>query len=105
MRTRSAVRNGAEYGAALAVLKTLEWSPAPLAHGLARVYTAMLDAALPRLRRVGMENLAASLPELGTDRHREIIDGVFRSIARVLVTFAKFPSIRGENVKRWIRIE
>jgi KDO2-lipid IV(A) lauroyltransferase len=30
---------------------------------------------------------------------------VFRSIARVLVAFAKFPSIRRDNVARWIRYE
>src|SRR5207302_1662627 len=37
--------------------------------------------------------------------HREIVDGVFRSIARLLATFAKFPSIRRENLSRWIRCE
>ena len=30
---------------------------------------------------------------------------LFRSIARILVSFAKFPSIRRENLARWIRLE
>jgi KDO2-lipid IV(A) lauroyltransferase len=34
-----------------------------------------------------------------------IVDGVFRSIARTLVTFAKFPRIRHDNVAEWIRYE
>ena len=42
-------------------------------------------------------NLSLALPELGAARHREIVDGVFRSIARVLVAFAKFPAIRRET--------
>jgi KDO2-lipid IV(A) lauroyltransferase len=111
MRTRSAVRNGAEYGAALVVLKTLEWAPPALAQGLARVYARVLDRALPRLRRVAYRNLALALPELCAARHKEIVDGVFRSIARVLVAFAKFPAIRRDTVKRtdnakqWIRCE
>ena len=105
MRTRSAIRNWLEYGAALAVVKTLEWVPLPLAHRLARGYTRLLDRALPRLRRVAYRNLSLALPELGAARHAEIADGMFRSIARVLVTFAKFPMIRRDNVAQWIRCE
>ena len=105
MRTRSAIRNGAEYGAALAVLKTLEWPPPALALALARTYARLLDCALPRLRRVAYRNLALALPELGAARQREIVDGVFRSIARVLVAFAKFPAIRRDTVKQWLRCE
>jgi KDO2-lipid IV(A) lauroyltransferase len=34
-----------------------------------------------------------------------IADGVFRSIARLLMTFAKLPAIDKENLSRWIRCE
>jgi Kdo2-lipid IVA lauroyltransferase/acyltransferase len=105
MRTRSAVRNGAEYAAALVVLKTLEWAPPALANGLARAYARLLDLAVPRLRRVAYRNLSMALPAVGAARHKEIVDGVFRSIARVLVAFAKFPAIRRDTVKQWIRCE
>jgi KDO2-lipid IV(A) lauroyltransferase len=105
MRTRSAIRDGVEYSAAVLALKTLEWAPLPLAHGLARAYARLLDRALPRLRRVARGNLSLALPGLGAARHKEIVDGVFRSIARMLVTFAKFPAIRGDTVHRWIRCE
>jgi KDO2-lipid IV(A) lauroyltransferase len=91
-----------EYGLALGVVKSLEWAPAPLAHWLARCYARLLDLAIPRLRRVARDNLSMALPGAN---HSEIIDGVFRSIARLLVTFAKFPSIRRDNVERWIRWE
>jgi KDO2-lipid IV(A) lauroyltransferase len=105
MRTRSAVRNGAEFGAALVVLKTLEWAPLGLANSLAQFYVRLLDAALPRLRRVAYRNLALAMPELAEAERKEIVDGVFRSIARVLVGFAKFPAIARGNVKEWIRCE
>src|SRR5580698_6852135 len=105
MRTRTAIRNWTEYGAALVVLKTLEWAPLVVANPLARTYARLLDMALPRLRRVANRNLAMALPELGAARHKEIVDGVFRSIARVLVAFAKFPQIRVDTVKEWIRCE
>lgn len=102
MRRRSPVRNWIEYALALAVLKSLEWAPLALAGGLARMYTRALDAAIPRLRRVARRNLALALPDADAGR---VIDGVFLSIARLLVTFAKFPSIRKDTLHRWIRCD
>ena len=102
MRRRSALRNRIEYCLALGVLKSLEWTPLPLAHVLARAYTRLLDLAIPRLRQVAFRNLALALPQAN---HRQIVDGVFRSIARLLVTFARFPSIGRDNLARWIRLE
>jgi Kdo2-lipid IVA lauroyltransferase/acyltransferase len=102
MRPRSPFRNRMEYALALIVLKSLEWAPAGLAHGLARVYARLLDAAIPRLRRVARRNLALALPEADADA---IADGVFRSIARLLVTFAHLPAIRRDGLERWIRCE
>src|SRR5690349_7650761 len=100
MRRRSGVRNAIEFALALAVLKSLEWTPRPLSEILARGYTSLLDLSLPRLRRVARRNLSMALPEMSEARHREIADGVFDSIARLLVAFAKFPSIRRENLDR-----
>ncbi|MGA3020241.1 MAG: lipid A biosynthesis acyltransferase, partial [Bryobacteraceae bacterium] len=105
MRQRPAIRNGLEYGAALFVLKSLEWAPVAVAYRLARGYARLLDIALPRLRRVAYRNLSLALPELHEARRTEIVDGVFRSVARVLLTMAKFPAIRRENLAQWIRCE
>ena len=105
MRTRSMARNVVEYCTAMFALKSLEWSPLPVAHALARGYVRLLDLGIPRLRRVARQNLAMALPEFTPQRHREIVDGVFRSVARILVTFAKFPAIRRQPLDRWIRLE
>jgi Kdo2-lipid IVA lauroyltransferase/acyltransferase len=104
-RRRSSIRNWAEYAAVLGVVKSLERAPLGVAHRLARVYARALDCAVPRLRRVALRNLALALPEFGSAKHAEIVDGVFRSIARLMVSFAKFPSIHRDNVSRWIRYE
>ena len=105
MRQRSAVRNLIEYGLALAVVKSLEWTPLPVAERLARGYARLLDLAIPRLRRAAERNLSLALPALDAAQRSEIIGGVFRSIARVLVSFARFPSIARGGVSRWIRWE
>jgi len=105
MRQRTLIRNWAEYALALAVLKSLEWTPLRTAHALGRAYARLLDRAIPRLRRVAERNLAMAMPELDAAARRAVIDGVFRSIARLLVSLARFPSIGTHNLDRWIRIE
>ena len=105
MRQRSLVRNALEYCVAILALASLQWAPRGLAFALARFYTRLLDLAIPRLRRVARRNLAMALPEFTPRRHAQIVDGVFRSIARILVTFAKFPAIRRGYLGQWIRLE
>jgi KDO2-lipid IV(A) lauroyltransferase len=102
MRQRAAVRNTVEYCLALAVVKSLEWAPLRMAEWLARRYAAVLDLAMPRLRRVAERNLAFAMPEANAGL---VVDGVFRSIARLLVAFAKFPAIARGNPGQWIRCE
>jgi KDO2-lipid IV(A) lauroyltransferase len=105
MRRRSALRDTLEYWMALAVVESLARTPLPVANWLARGYATLLDLALPRLRRVALSNLAMALPELDVPARRRIADGVFRSIARLLVAFARFPRIHRGNIGDWIRYE
>ena len=105
MQRRSAVRDTLEYWMALAVVESLASTPLPLANWLARRYAGLLDMALPRLRRVALSNLAMAFPERDPRAHRRIADGVFRSIARLLVTFARFPRMHRGNIGDWIRYE
>jgi KDO2-lipid IV(A) lauroyltransferase len=105
LRRRSALRNWLEYLLACFLLATLAWTPRPLAERLARLYTRLLDLALPRLRRVARRNLALAFPESSPSERERIIDGVFRSLARLLVALARFPRIGRRNVSQWIRYE
>jgi KDO2-lipid IV(A) lauroyltransferase len=93
------------YLLALAVIQSLAVAPRTVAESLARLYTRALDLAMPRLRRVAMRNLAMALPERTPDEHARIVDGVFRSIARALVSFSRFPRITKNNIHEWIRYE
>ncbi len=96
MRARSGVRNAAEYALARIVLAT-----APLAP----VYLRFLDVCVPRLRRTARRNLELALPHASAEEREHIIDGVFRSLARVVRVFAKFPRIGKANVGEWIRYD
>ena len=75
------------------------WSVA-LCPPLARAYVKVLDLAIPRWRRAAVRNLEiAGIADAG------VIDGMYRSIARMLETFAQFPSMNRENIGQWIRYE
>lgn len=88
-----------------AVLASLAWTPRSLAERLARLYTRALDLCLPRLRRVALRNLALAMPELAPDERRRIADGVFCSLARMLVAFARLPRLNRSNIHQWICYE
>ncbi len=102
LRKRSAVRNLIEYAAAAAIVGSLRFTPRPAAERLGRLYARLLDLAIPRLRRIGRTNLAMALPNADAGA---VLDGVFRSIGRLLLTIARLPSITRQNVSDWIRYE
>jgi KDO2-lipid IV(A) lauroyltransferase len=105
MRPRSPLRDAIEYALALLALSSLAYTPPAVSGFLARGYVRLLDLALPRLRRVALANLAMALPALDARERSRIVDGVFRSIARLLVAFARFPRMDRTNIGRWIRYE
>ena len=81
------------------------WSLAHAPFGLALFYAKVLDIAVPRLRRTARRNLELAYPEKTAAEREVIVDEVFRSIARLLYAFARFPQIHRENVSQWIRYE
>ncbi len=67
---------------------------------LSRLYAKLFYLTIPKLRRVAKKNLEiANIPDEG------VIDGVYRSIARLLATFAQFPSLTPEAVHKLVRYE
>lgn len=79
--------------------------PRDAAYRFATLCTTALDLAVPKLRRVAETNLTFALPELSSEERSRLIDGVFRSIARLLAEFARFPKINSSNVHQVIRYE
>jgi KDO2-lipid IV(A) lauroyltransferase len=84
---------------------SLRFAPLPVARRLARGYARLLDAAVPRLRRIATRNLAMAMPSMTEGEHRRIADGVFGSIARLLLSFSRFPRIDRETLSRWVRFD
>lgn len=90
-----------EYYLARLVLATLSATPLPVARTLSNLYARLLDVAVPRLRRTAIKNLEMA----GFAGRERIATGIFHSIARLALTFARFPKINARNVSEWIRYE
>lgn len=101
-RRHTAFQNWVEYLGVVSMVATLRFTPRWMAERLGRGYAALLDLAAPRLRRTALRNLELALPELSPEERGRIADGVFRSVARLLVGASRLPSINRRNVKEWI---
>ena len=94
-----------ESALARALLHTLEAAPRSLAEWLGARYAGLLDLAVPRLRQTADRNLAFAYPANDAAWRSRTIDGVYQSVGRLLVAFAKLPQINRDNVTKWIRYE
>jgi len=87
------------------IAKFVLWSLSHSPLGLATFYVRLLDVAVPRLRRVARRNLELAYPGKTPAERDAVVDEVFRSMARLLYAFARFPRITRENISQWIRYE
>ncbi len=105
MSRRSPVRNWVEYAVAWPVLKALEWLPLPAARLLARFLGAAAHTLTPKWRRTADRNLRLAFPDMNESRRSEIVGGVYRHLGRVLLSFARLPRIREDNIKQWLEYQ
>lgn len=105
MASRSHWRNCAEYAAARVLLAALAWMPRAGAEWLARMCLRLLALCVPRLRRTALRNLQLALPELTPAERKRIVRGVFRSLARMAMVFARLPRLDRKNISEWIRYD
>ncbi len=105
MSRRSRLRDLAEFLLLWPLLKALEWLPLPWARFMASGIASAAYHATPRWRAVAERNLRMAMPELDVARRSEIIRGVYRHMARVLLSVARMPRIHKGNVDQWMRYE
>ncbi len=91
-----------EYGAALLVLKLLEWAPHRVGRAAAAGLAALSYCFWPRLRRVGTFNLRLAFPEWTEGRRRRVLFRLFLNLGRMLADFARFPRWNRKDIERLI---
>jgi KDO2-lipid IV(A) lauroyltransferase len=83
----------------------MEYAPRTVADALGLGAARLLDAVVPRLRQTAYRNLSFAWPDKDAAWRSSTVDGVYRSIGRLLVALARFPRIHKDNVAEWIRYE
>ena len=99
MAQRSPHRNQAEYLLARGALALVAHGPWRLSYALAWCYAQILRLVVPKLSAVGARNVELA------DMPPAVVSGVWRSIARQIVVFARMDRINTSNVHQWIRYE
>lgn len=87
------------------ILFSLRVLPTRSSMRLGGFYAHLLDRGIPRLRQTALVNLAFAWPDRDQRWRERTVDGVFRSIGRMLAVFVRFPVIGKANVDQWIRYE
>ena len=80
------------------LLRVLGALPRPLAGKLAAALGHLLYWLTPKFRRIAHRNLQMALPELMASERNQIVQGVYRSLGRLLAECARFPRLTPENI-------
>lgn len=105
MSKHGAARDWIEWALAWPILKSLEYLPLPAARLESRLLAQVLRVAAPRLGRVARRNLAFALPDFTEPERQAILRGVYRSLARLVLSVARFPHLSRDNIHQWIRYD
>ncbi len=92
------MRQRLEYAAVWPFIKILGILPRPLARAAGISLAWVIYLLHPRLRRVGMRNLALAFPEKSQAERSRILRGEFTSLGRQLAEVCHFPKYTPENI-------
>jgi KDO2-lipid IV(A) lauroyltransferase len=96
------MRERVEYAIAAALVALLRAVPLSASYRIGYAAARLFDLLVPKLRRVAARNLSMAFPTLSAAERNHLTDGVFRTVGRMLVALARFPSIDKTNVSHWI---
>ena len=94
------MRHWLEYLPVWLAAKFFGLLPRPVARALGISIGLSAYAVYPRLRRVGMRNLAIAFPEKSVKEKKRILRNVYKNLGRQLAEFCLFPRYTRENVSR-----
>ncbi|MGH9356316.1 MAG: lysophospholipid acyltransferase family protein [Terriglobia bacterium] len=91
-----------EYWAAKSLLLAVGHMPHRAARAVCAAIAALSYCLWPRLRQIGLWNLALAYPEWGPRRRRRVLFTSFLNLGRMLADFAHFPRWNRTNIESLI---
>jgi KDO2-lipid IV(A) lauroyltransferase len=99
------MRHRLEFALVWLLVKALGLLPRAVARELGAGIGWLAFAAVPRLRRVGMENLALAFPKKTRAERIQILRAMYRSLGWQLAEFCQMPRYTLEYANRFIRYD
>lgn len=99
------VKDALQSAAAIALLKTFQWMPRPIAYSAAEVVAALGFRFAARQRQAGFQNLRMAMPNLNERERHLILRGAFSNLGRLLVEFSHFPELNRKNIADLVTCE
>lgn len=92
------MRQRLEYALAWPFITALRLLPRPVARAVGISLGHLIYYLVPRLRKVGMKNLAIAFPEKNARERARILRGEFTSLGRQLAEACKLPAYTLQNI-------
>ena len=99
------MRQRFEFGLVWLLVKTLGLFPRGAVRKVGAVMGWVAYAATPRLRRVGLRNLALAFPEKPEAERESILRGMYRQLGWQLAEFCQMPAYTLQRASQFIRYE
>jgi Kdo2-lipid IVA lauroyltransferase/acyltransferase len=99
---RGAVKELAEYGLGLVLIKIFGVLPRSMAYRAAAGLAWLGFHLARRQKQAGLQNLRIALPELSEAEHQKILRGCFQNLGRLLVEFTHFPDLSKSNISECV---
>jgi KDO2-lipid IV(A) lauroyltransferase len=99
------MRQRLEYAPAWLIIKLLGALPRPLARAVSITLAQIIYFLHPRLRRVGIRNLALAFPEKSKNERARILRGEFTSLGRQLAEVCRFPKYTLQNINQVVVLD
>ena len=94
-----------EFALVWLLVKLLGWLPRTAARKIGAGIGSVAHAAVPRLRQVGMQNLALAFPEKSSVQHRQILRVLYRNLGWQLAEFCRMPHYTLAKANQFIRYD
>jgi KDO2-lipid IV(A) lauroyltransferase len=104
-RRTSPLRQALEYWVVRLGVAAIGLLPRRAARAVGAALGALVYRLLPRLRRVGEQNLALAYPDTPPAERSAILRGVYRSLGWQLAEFCKMSRLTPEQASQFIRYE
>ena len=102
---KPSARHVLEYVLAWTFIRALGLLPRTLARAAGSLIARVAWVAVPRLRQVGLRNLALAFPYLSATEREHILRAEYRSLGWQLAEFAKMSGYTRDSASRFIRYE